>query len=55
VGTLIAGWDNSGDKTGAIGIPTERQPTVYDVLGNLEPANLTEEFALWLQHLGREI
>jgi len=45
VGTLIAGWDNSGDKTDAIDLESDKQPTVYDMPRNLAKAGLLEEFA----------
>ncbi|MEO9125609.1 MAG: hypothetical protein ABI262_13130 [Microcoleus sp.] len=56
MGTLIAGWHNSRDRTGAIAILRDRQPTVYD-LPRLDRAEavLAEGFAPRLQDLGREM
>ncbi|GEM_PF-3330187 len=56
MGTLIAGWDNSGDKTGAIDLESARQPTVYDLPRvDRAEAGLAEEFAPRLQDLRREM
>ncbi|MCY7381876.1 MAG: hypothetical protein LH628_04665 [Microcoleus sp. CAN_BIN18] len=56
MGTLIAGWDNSGDKTEPINLESERQPTVYDLPWvDRAEAGLAEEFAPRLQDLRREM
>ncbi|MEG4282837.1 hypothetical protein QUB68_06885 [Microcoleus sp. A006_D1] len=46
MGTLIAGWDNSGHKTEPIDLESDRQPTVYDLPRvDRAQAGLPEELA----------